>query len=1619
MPEVGVLNLQIHDDSESASKGLNHLTDALVRIQTALGTGLNLSGVSKPLNTFAKSVSGNSKALANVGTFLNAMRDYHKAFKEVESVKFNAQPIEDIKKAIGEGIKIGQAGTQINKIKEALGGGWDTAQSANIKTVLQDISEGAKSFTGTSLSTVAKGISATAKALSEYADVTEPVKQAKQDLVDYQQVTDEFKNIQESTKVTFKEPLLPLNLQFFAGGGEFEQFKSQTKEITSGYREFIEQSSAISKANTSNMEFIAKPVEALPEMYKEMAQNLEIYKSGLFAVLPKVQEVSSEEMIMAVNARKAKEEIGDLIKTLESFGSPKGMALQGIVDAVTGVLRGSGNSIINESTSMFKPIEQAEETFQRFGIASEGTVRVFDSATNAYKEMYVNVKKVSDSASEASDNVDRMNKSIAEAVNLATVPASGKNGSFANVSDELKYLNEEFEKNKLSLTQWGDVYEKTQRQIKYNGATDERTSMLGRAEEGFYTAMENMEKYGASINDVMRYAKEYIENEQRMTAETKAHEESVRALADAHSEYLKAAQGSANSLAIKKIFEGLENVPDVKFADIVNSVNGICAMPKSAKESAGVFSELMDSMNASGGDHTGILGKIRDKYESLNKTIAESKLTINSVGDAFGSLGNGMKAMFPILTHLTQRFKGMAIMRTMRYLVRQISAGFREGVQNVYGYSKAIGGSFAPAMDSAATSLQQMKNSLGAALAPAIQAVIPYVNQLVSWFINLVNYVNQFFALLNGQQTWTRALPATVNAFDKQKKAAKGASAAMKDLLADWDELNIIQSQNNGSGVGSGKTAEDYLKMFEEVNRFDNKVKDITDFVKNNLGEFKDMIKDAGIALLAWKFSNAFTGPLAVVAGLAAAGKTLEITWKLTEMFDNEYMESGDPGWLVSDVLTNLIGNYWAGTIIETIIGGGSGMVQFGFGMEISAGITYGIALADEDSNNADMLKKISAIKATIGFAASAAGFAVATGSIGAGIGLAAMFGVPMFTLTAAVSTVVRQLKTAKKIAEEAFTKKHAGNITVAELYNELNDEFKKQSRGYSIVIDAMAEVPDLKVSLEDATSAILGFSAVVNGGDALTQEEADKFKNAWDTVFSAFKGITKDSFSSVFSALNLSLASENEEIRKQAKELRVSLLMLEKNTTQGVAEVQATMDELADKIALGKASSEEMAQYQQYIEALARVTNQSMSTLEKTIESGTGVDFNNIEEVNEFFDNVNKSAQETIDEINKGMEQGLAGIDEIRALTEFRKTVGLIGDEEYNAVMKMLDETQANITDEATDRKSKVDASIQKAYQLILSSALKGLDEIPVDKNGQRDYLAGAEYLLTYIMPIVDEVKKRGGEISEELAEAIGGIPVGDIWTEFVDALANDDISRLSIFQYLMDYWNDDDTKNRAKPKSTDPLDSVISDVEDYVADVKKNLDIIAENTFDDNYVPEIKMPEVVETSPVEVKPQFVVDESTIDEDLRNAIENALKDHTITVDERNALDFQFGASDVEKAIQAIQGEESALVKRAARLTASGGFNFSDTSYNSFAQNDGVIQTEAKDPQEEAQTVAAGVQRGNMDVANQIATCVSLLTQLLQKQWNINVTPNSNWGEHNARSNSAWNKMTGTVSLEE
>lgn len=345
---------------------------------------------------------------------------------------------------------------------------------------------------------------------------------------------------------------------------------------------------------------------------------------------------------------------------------------------------------------------------------------------------------------------------------------------------------------------------------------------------------------------------------------------------------------------------------------------------------------------------------------------------------------------------LLSAFVRIAKYRLIRTVIREITEGFKFGIANVREYSKAIGSEFYKAMDAANNATFKMKNSLGAALAPALQALIPLLQTVVSWIISAANAFNQFVSLLTGATSWTRATDAEASSLDKVKKSAGGAGKAIKNLLADWDELNIIQSQSGGGGGGSGVVDSDaYKNLFEQVDVFDDRIKSIVTWLQEHLELIKYIVGGIAAGFLAWKLSNAFQGGLGwtilkfvglaiAIYGAKRAYSALKDQWDNGINWENfkEYISGAIEGILG---LTAAFG--WKGL--------GGGLLGFG----LAGAITPIKELLEDATSLSDVLQNIGTL--------SEPSFTQLQTSIAeVGIGLSVLTGDPIFALGAAFAEV-------------------------------------------------------------------------------------------------------------------------------------------------------------------------------------------------------------------------------------------------------------------------------------------------------------------------------------------------------------------------------------------------------------------------------------------------------------------------------------------------------------------------------------------------------------------------------------------------------------------------------------
>lgn len=329
---------------------------------------------------------------------------------------------------------------------------------------------------------------------------------------------------------------------------------------------------------------------------------------------------------------------------------------------------------------------------------------------------------------------------------------------------------------------------------------------------------------------------------------------------------------------IGKSLKKLESVSDVSknLASFARAMNSLAANKDDRLTTLTVYLERIAKIDFSNLEKAGAaLRNIADATRQISrgggsgnsggkfgwlKSLADGmwridKLTLKGIGKLglFGAKGLGGLVSFPFkeatknigsmtkgITGVIGGFKRIAGYRILRSIIKEITQGFAEGTKNLYEWSRAMGGAagangktFAQTMDSLATSMQYLKNSIGACVGPLINALAPAIEYVVDRIVALLNVINQLLAKLAGASSWNRAKKNAVAYGGAVEGAGEAAKEALR-YLAPFDELNVLPDQkDNNSGGGGGGT--DYSDMFEEVTEFNQAISDFADAIREKV----------------------------------------------------------------------------------------------------------------------------------------------------------------------------------------------------------------------------------------------------------------------------------------------------------------------------------------------------------------------------------------------------------------------------------------------------------------------------------------------------------------------------------------------------------------------------------------------------------------------------------------------------------------------------------------------------------------------------------------------------------------------------------------------------------------
>lgn len=259
------------------------------------------------------------------------------------------------------------------------------------------------------------------------------------------------------------------------------------------------------------------------------------------------------------------------------------------------------------------------------------------------------------------------------------------------------------------------------------------------------------------------------------------------------------------------------------------SASGIAAAGEEAEVAEPKFSRFRKTS-------AGLASILKSVGSSLKNTGKDGK---NTTG-IFGRLGNAFTKTNTPLKDFLSTLKRIAMYRMLRSIIKAITSAIGEGITNIYNYSRAVGTSLAPAMDKAKSATLTFKNSIGAALAPVLESLVPIIQKVCGWLTTFNNLLGSIFAGLAGKKTFTAAVETTTTwgeALDKTTGSAK----ELKRTLLGFDELNVLNGNTGGGGGGGGASTPDYSSMFEE--------RDIPEGIRNITNMLHDAVADFALEL--------------------------------------------------------------------------------------------------------------------------------------------------------------------------------------------------------------------------------------------------------------------------------------------------------------------------------------------------------------------------------------------------------------------------------------------------------------------------------------------------------------------------------------------------------------------------------------------------------------------------------------------------------------------------------------------------------------------------------------------------------------------------------------------------
>lgn len=263
-------------------------------------------------------------------------------------------------------------------------------------------------------------------------------------------------------------------------------------------------------------------------------------------------------------------------------------------------------------------------------------------------------------------------------------------------------------------------------------------------------------------------------------------------------------------------YPALSNLASIAGNLVPNSLSVLSNAMGKLRADAKMSGGWMKSLSTDGTTLNKVVVSLTKKWIIFSGILGMSGNALKFTGRSLSSLGKFMSGGFikslqnitGKMSAFTRSLARIAMYRAVRLILGQFTKGAIEGTKAFYEYSKVIGLEFGGAIDKVITSMNYFNNSMGAMIAPFLEALAPAIDIVIDKIVALLNAINMLSSKLMGKGSWSRAIKV-----QKEYAGALGASKSAQDrLTGSIDELNILSEPSGG-----GADLPDYGAMFETI----------------------------------------------------------------------------------------------------------------------------------------------------------------------------------------------------------------------------------------------------------------------------------------------------------------------------------------------------------------------------------------------------------------------------------------------------------------------------------------------------------------------------------------------------------------------------------------------------------------------------------------------------------------------------------------------------------------------------------------------------------------------------------------------------------------------------------